>query len=43
MITNKGGADTGYSVLKFRYEPNPELLDFKKVFIRVGESITVKF
>ena len=43
VITNKGGMDTDYSVLKFRYEPHPELLDFKKVFIRVGESITVKF
>ncbi len=43
IIKNKGGMDTDYSVLKFRYEPHPELLDFKKVFIRVGESITVKF
>ncbi len=43
VLTNKGGMDTGYSVLKFKYEPHPELIDFKKVFIKVGESITVKF
>ena len=43
ILTNKGGMDTDYSVLKFKYEPHPELLDFKKVFIKVGESITVKF
>ncbi len=42
-LTNKGGMDTPYSVLKFKTEPHPELLDFKKVFIRVGEKITVRF
>ena len=40
---NKGGMDTGYSVLKFKYDPNPELLDFKKIFIRVGETVKVTF
>lgn len=43
VITNHGGMDTSYAVLKFKYEPNPELLDFKKVFVRVGESVTVRF
>ena len=43
IITNKGGMDTDYSVLKFKYEPHPELLDFKKIFIRVGESVTINF
>ena len=43
ILKNNGGMDTDYSVLKFRYEPHPELLDFKKVFIKVGESVTVKF
>ena len=42
-LTNKGGADTAYSVLKFKHDPNPELVGFKKVFIKIGETITVKF
>ena len=42
-ITNNGGMDTDYSVLKFKYEPHKELVDFKKVFIKVGETIKVKF
>jgi beta-glucosidase len=40
LITNCGGMDTGYSVLKYE---NGALVDFKKIFIKVGESITVKF
>lgn len=32
-ITNRGGMDTSYSVLKFKKEPHPELVDFKKIFI----------
>ena len=43
IITNKGGMDTDYSVLKFKYEPHLELLDFKKIFIKVGESVTINF
>ena len=43
QVTNKGGMDTGYSVLYFKNEPNPELVDFKKIFVRVGETVTVKF
>lgn len=42
-VTNRGGMDTPYSVLKFKSEPHPELVDFKKIFVRVGETITVKF
>ena len=42
-ITNNGGMDTDYSVLKFKTEPHKELVDFKKVFIKVGETITIKF
>ena len=42
-ITNHGGMDTDYAVLKFKYEPHKELLDFKKVFVKVGQSVTVKF
>ena len=42
-VSNNGGMDTDYAVLKFKYEPHPELLDFKKVFIKVGESKTVEF
>ncbi len=42
-ITNNGGMDTDYSVLKFKTEPHKELVDFKKIFIKVGETVTVKF
>ena len=42
-VTNKGEYDTDYSVLKFKYEPHPELLDFKKIHIKSGETKTVKF
>ena len=42
-LYNKDGMDTDYSVLKFKYEPHKELIDFKKVHIKVGEKLTVKF
>ncbi|MBO5357215.1 MAG: glycoside hydrolase family 3 C-terminal domain-containing protein [Clostridia bacterium] len=42
-ITNKGGMDTDYSILKFKYEPHKELVDFKKIFIKVGQTIKVTF
>ena len=42
-LENRGGMDTNYAVLRFKNEPNPELLDFKKVFIKVGEKVTVEF
>lgn len=42
-LTNKGEYDTAYSVLKYEYLPYKSLVDFKKVFIRSGETIKVKF
>ena len=42
-VTNKGEYDTDYAVLKFKYEPHPELLDFTKVHIKAGQKLTVKF
>ncbi len=42
-ITNHGGMDTDYSVLKFKTETHKELVDFKKVFIKVGETVKVTF
>lgn len=42
-ITNKAGMDTDYSVLKFQKEPYPALLDFKKVHVKVGETVKVEF
>ena len=42
-ITNKGGMNTGYSVLKFKKEPYPELVDFKKIYVKVGETVKVTF
>ncbi len=43
VLTNNGSFDTSYSVLKFEYIPHKNLCGFKKVFIKSGESITVKF
>lgn len=42
-ITNKGGMDTSYSVLKLKNEPYPTLVDFKKVFVPVGKTVKVTF
>ena len=42
-LTNEGGMDTDYSVLYFKNKPHKELIDFKKVFIKVGEAIKIKF
>ena len=42
-ITNKGKYDTDYSVLKFKHDPHPELLDFKKIHIKAGQTTTVEF
>ena len=42
-ITNKGEYDTNYSVLKFEYIPHKNLCGFKKLFIKKGEKIKVKF
>ena len=42
-ITNKGKYDTDYSVLKFKHDSHPELLDFKKIHIKAGQTTTVEF
>ncbi len=42
-ISNNGGMDTDYAVLKFEHVPHKSLVDFKKIHIKVGEKITVKF
>lgn len=42
-LVNRGEYDTNYSVLKFEYIPHKNLCGFKKVFIKKGETITVKF
>jgi len=42
-LENIGSFDTGYSVLKFEYIPHKNLCGFKKVFLKRGEKITVKF
>lgn len=42
-ITNRGEYDTAYSVLKFEYIPYKNLCDFKKVYIKAGETVTVRF
>ncbi len=43
VLTNHGNFDTGYSVLKFIYNPCKTLSAFKKVFLKKGETKTVKF
>ena len=42
-VTNKGKFDTAYSVLKYEYIPHKSLCDFKKIFVKAGETVTVKF
>ena len=42
-VSNTGNFDTAYSVLKFEYIPHKSLCGFKKIFIKQGETITVKF
>ncbi len=42
-VYNKGTWDTDYSVLKFEYIPHKNLCDFKKIHIRAGEKVIVKF
>jgi len=42
-LSNIGSMDTAYSVLKFENIPHKSLCDFKKVFIRVGETVRVTF
>ena len=42
-LENSGNFDTAYSVLKFEYIPHKNLCGFKKVFLKKGEKLTVKF
>ncbi len=42
-LTNKGTYDTKYSVLKYEYIPHKSLCGFKKVFLKNGEKLIVKF
>ena len=42
-VFNKGPYDTAYSVLKYEYIPHKSLCDFKKIFIKAGEKVIVKF
>ncbi len=42
-VYNKGTWDTDYSVLKFEYIPHKNLCDFKKIHIKAGEKVIVKF
>ena len=42
-LSNNGGMDTDYAVLRYTDETRRELCDFKKVHLKVGESITVDF
>ena len=42
-LCNNGGMDTDYAVLRYTDETRRELCDFKKVHIKVGESVTVDF
>ena len=42
-LTNKGPYDTKYSVLKYEYIPHKSLCGFKKVFLKNGEKLIVKF
>ncbi len=43
ILKNNGEYDVNYSVLKFEHIPHKSLCDFKKIFIKAGEKITVKF
>ncbi len=43
ILKNNGEYDVNYSVLKFEYIPHKSLCDFKKVFIKAGEKVTIEF
>lgn len=42
-LENAGDFDTEHAVLKFEYIPHKSLCGFKKVYIKKGEKLTVKF
>lgn len=41
-LTNKGKYDTDYVVLKFKTQPNKELVNFKKLHIKAGEKLIIE-
>lgn len=44
IVSNRGGVDTAYSVLKFSKDPkDPRLCGFEKIFLKAGESQTITF
>ena len=42
-LTNKGEYDVDYTVLRYEYIPHKSLCGFKKVKVKVGETVKVKF
>lgn len=42
-IRNKGSMDTAYAVLQFERSPHKQLKNFKKVFVKAQEKVTVVF
>lgn len=42
-VCNEGPYDTAYSVLKYEYIPHKSLCGFKKIFLKAGERMTVRF
>jgi len=43
ILTNEGGFDTQYSLLKYEYIPHKSLCGVKKVFLKKGEKLIVSF
>lgn len=42
-LTNKGGFDTDYAVLKYEYIPHKSLCGFEKTFLKKGENKVITF
>ena len=42
-VENRGGMDTAYTVLRYETPEKRRLIDFVKVYVRVGERVTVDF
>lgn len=43
VVKNEGDMDTWYSVLQFEYIPHKNLKNFKKVFLKAKEELTLHF
>ena len=43
IVQNNGPYDTWYSVLQYEYIPHKSLKNFKKIFIRNGETVKCSF